>query len=113
MNPWNFGDSERNKILEQAKELGPEKIMAVQEEWPKLIARAKAYKESGKDPKDLEVQELAKRWIELVDSFTGGDKGVHDGLTKMYTESGGALKSRFGSKIPDLDVIEYILKALK
>jgi hypothetical protein len=113
MNPFNFfGNEEQKKIIEQAKKLGPEKIMAVQQEWPKLIAEAKLHMEKGTDPKSPEVQALAKRWMELVGQFTGGDQKVQQGLSNMYKEKGGELKQKFGGKVPDWEAIEYIMKAL-
>ncbi len=113
MNPFGFfGGEEQRKIAEQAKKLGPDKIRLIQGEWPKLIAEAKSYMADGKDPKYPQVQELARRWMQLVGEFTGGDAKVQAGLTRMYKESGDKLKQQFGSKVPDWDVIEYIMKAL-
>ncbi len=107
-----FGSAEQKKIIEQAKKLGPEKIMRVQNEWPKIIAEVKVHMGEGTDPKDPAVQELAKRWMEMVSQFTGGDPKIQQGLVGMYKNNGDQLKERFGGKVPDWKAIEYIMKAL-
>lgn len=109
---FGFGSDEQKKIMEQANKLGPEKIKMVQDEWPKIISEAKDYMKKGTDPKDPAVQELAKRWMGMVNQFTGGDSKIQQGLMGMYKNNGDKLKERFGNKVPDWEVIEYILKAL-
>lgn len=74
--------------LEQLKRrgeaLGPEKLAAVQNEWPQLIATVKAEMERGTDPSDPKVRALAQRWDELVALFTGGDPGIETSLRSLY-----------------------------
>ncbi|MEA4901905.1 MerR family transcriptional regulator [Desulfitobacterium sp.] len=54
------------KIKKQGKFLGPEKIKAVESEWPQLIARVRAEMEKVTPPTSDEVQTLTKRWEELI-----------------------------------------------
>ena len=42
--------------------------------------------EKGTDPTSPEVLELAGRWKELVEAFTGGDKGIERSLGTMFRE---------------------------
>jgi DNA-binding transcriptional MerR regulator len=71
-------------LKKRAEELGPEKIRAAEEEWPKLIAAVRAEMDKGTDPKDPRVQALARRWHELILEFTGGDPGITRSLGDLY-----------------------------
>ncbi len=42
--------------------------------------------EAGTDPADERVQELARRWLGLVDRFTGGDSGIRRSLSNAWRE---------------------------
>jgi DNA-binding transcriptional MerR regulator len=82
------------QLKQRADALGPETIAAVQAEWPRLIAAMKAEMEKGTDPASPRVQELAKRWNELVQMFTGGDPGVTKSLGNYYKGEQGAAKQQ-------------------
>ncbi len=71
-------------LKKRAEQLGPEKIRAAEEEWPKLIAAVRAEMDKGTDPKDPRVQALTKRWNELILEFTGGDAGITRSLGNLY-----------------------------
>lgn len=71
------------QLKRRAAELGPERIAAVQSEWPRLIAAVKAEIERGTDPSDPKVRALATRWDELVQMFTGGDAGIARSLASL------------------------------
>lgn len=63
---------------------GADRIKAVEAKWPKLIAEMRGHLESGTDPKDPAVQALGRRWMALVNEFTGGDPAIASSLKKMY-----------------------------
>jgi MerR family transcriptional regulator, thiopeptide resistance regulator len=71
-------------LARRRAEFGEEKMREFEEEWPRLIASVRAEMERGTDPKDPAVQELAKRWMELIEAFTGGDKGIEQSLSNFY-----------------------------
>lgn len=71
-------------LSQRAQAFGEEKIREVQEEWPRLIASVREEIQRGTDPKDPKVQALAKRWMELVEMFTGGDPGITESLKNFY-----------------------------
>jgi TipAS antibiotic-recognition domain len=56
--------------------------------------RAVVERQAGADPGDPRVQELARRWSELVEAFTGGDPGIRGSLQRMYEERGPERASR-------------------
>ena len=68
------------------QELGEDRIQEVEAEWPRLIAQVEAEMEAGTDPTDERVQELARRWMELVEEFTGGDPGIRQSLGNVWQE---------------------------
>ena len=68
------------------REFGDEKIRAFEEEWRTLIEAVKTEMEAGTDPSDERVQRLARRWMELVGAFTGGDPGVARSLGNMWQQ---------------------------
>jgi hypothetical protein len=59
-----------------------------------LIAAVEREYEAGTDPADACVQELATRWQDLVEQFTGGDAGIRESLDRMYREEGVQKASR-------------------
>ena len=71
-------------LAKRGEMLGAEKMREVQEEWPRLIASVREEMQRGTDPKDPKVQALAKRWMELVEMFTGGDPGIRESLKNFY-----------------------------
>ncbi len=78
---------EQLEALERRRrELGEERIRAVEAEWPRLMEGVRAEMEAGTDPADERVQRLAKRWMELVGEFTGGDPGIERSVGNMWRQ---------------------------
>ena len=77
------------QLEERRRELGEATIAAAQQEWPRLIAEVKALRDAGVPAQDSRAQALAKRWMELVQSFTGGDPGITASLQKLYQQEPG------------------------
>ena len=71
-------------LARRGEAFGEEKMREFQEEWPRLIASVRAEMERGTDPKDPRVVALAKRWMELIEAFTGGDAGIEQSLRSFY-----------------------------
>lgn len=74
------------QLERRRQELGEERIRAAQEEWPALMEQVRAEMEAGTDPSDERVQRLARRWMELVEEFTGGDAGIRRSVTNMWRQ---------------------------
>ena len=102
--------------LEQLKErretIGPEAIAAAEKEWPELMASMKKEFDAGTDPAHPRVQVLAKRWKELVDSFTGGDPGIARSLGNLWKEKGPEMAAKMGTQF-DPRVFEYVGRVQK
>lgn len=86
---------EQLETLNQRREsLGESQIHQVENEWEKLIAQARVEMEKGTSPSSESVQNIARRWRELIDEFTGGDSGIEQSLTTMYQQEGVETASR-------------------
>ncbi len=107
-----FNSEQMAKIKAQGEKVGPERIQEVENAWPVLIAKVKAHIEKGTDPKDPEVQELAKEWMGLVSEFTGGDPTIMASLNTMYQNERPKLQEEFQDSVPTAGMYEYIQKAL-
>jgi DNA-binding transcriptional MerR regulator len=100
---------EQLEQLEQRRQqLGDDAIKAVENEWTELYAKLREYRESGTDPADPAVQELARRAGELIRMFTGGDPEIEESLQRMYKTEGPARVSR-GMATPE--DVEYLAQA--
>jgi DNA-binding transcriptional MerR regulator len=101
---------EQLETLKQRREsLGEERIHQVENEWEKLIAQARAEMEKGTDPASESVQNIAKRWRQLIDEFTGGNPGIEQSLNTMYQQEGVEAASR---GMGDTALWEYMGRAI-
>lgn len=50
------------------------------------MEQVRAEMEAGTDPADERVQALARRWMELVEMFTGGDPGIRRSLNNLWQQ---------------------------
>jgi len=102
-----FTPEQMQEIQARGQQIGPERIREVEAEWPALIAQVRAAMEKGTDPASPEVQDLARRWQDLLREFTGGNPALQRGLNAMYAEEQ-EVRSRTGI---DPALMDYISKA--
>lgn len=81
-----YTPEQREQLERRRDELGEERIREVQAEWPGLMEQVRVEMEAGTDPADERAQELARRWMELVEEFTGGDSGIRRSVTNMWQQ---------------------------
>lgn len=102
---------EQLEQLDKRREhLGEERLREYEREWQELIAAAGVEKDNGTDPADPRMQQIAARWRELIEEFTGGDDGILNSLKTMYQQEGPERASR-GSIQPEL--MQYVGEALR
>jgi DNA-binding transcriptional MerR regulator len=104
-----YTKEQRQYLDERAQAIGEEQIQQVQNDWQDLFAAVEAEMNKGTKPTDEKVLVLAKRWSELVESFTGGNSGVMQGLNNMVQAEYPTMQQQFG--FPDARLFEYIGKA--
>lgn len=104
-----FTEEQRQTLKERGDQLGPEAIKAVEEEWPRLIAAVREEMQKGTDPRSERVRELAKRWRELLNAFSGGDQKMEASAAKMYRQEP-QVAQQYGL---DSEVFKYIGEAMK
>ncbi|HWN43820.1 MAG TPA: MerR family transcriptional regulator [Thermoanaerobaculia bacterium] len=79
-----YTQEQLQQLEERRKMLGEEHIRQVEQEWPRLIAQVREEMAKGTDPASETMQRLSKRWMELVQEFTGGDPGITQSLKNLY-----------------------------
>ncbi len=106
--------SEQLATLEQRREqLGTEGMQKAQNDWAELMSAVEREYQAGTDPADPRVRELATRWQDLVQHFTGGDAGIRESLDRMYREEGVVKASRGMVKPELIDGAEHVDRHLQ
>jgi len=76
---------EQLRAMRQQWEALPEAARdAVELEWPRLIAAARAAMDAGRDPGSPDVQALVRRWLVLQEQFLQVAPGMKDTMQRMY-----------------------------
>ncbi len=97
------------ELKERRQTLGEERIRQVEAEWPELMAQVRAEMDKGTDPADERVQGLARRWMGLINEFTGGNPWIEHSLRTMYRQE----STIHGMETaPMREMGEYVSKAL-
>jgi DNA-binding transcriptional MerR regulator len=97
-------------LKKRTRSLGPQGMEAAHQEWRDLMSAIKAEMKAGTDPADPTVQTLARRWGELIGSFTGGDPQIAQSLRKMWTEQGSQMATKMNMDF-DPELFKYVQKA--
>ncbi|NJO43374.1 MAG: MerR family transcriptional regulator [Cyanobacteria bacterium CRU_2_1] len=104
-----YTPEQAEKIKVRAELLGEETIRQGEQDWQTLIEDVRAEMEKGTDPTSEPVQALAQRWWELIQAFTGGDRGIEQSLNRMYQEETPEVASRGAV---DSALFEYMGRAI-
>ena len=82
------------QLSERAEAMGEDGMRKAEQDWADLLAEVAEEQRKGTDPGDPRMQELAGRWVALIERFTGGDPGIAASLKTMYASEGPAKASR-------------------
>jgi|GEM_PF-539850 len=78
---------QRGSLQHRREIVGDERIREVETTaWPRLIEEVRDAVDRGVDPASAQAQALARRWMALIQEFTGGDPGIERSLATMYQE---------------------------
>lgn len=104
-----FTEEQLDTLKQRREALGDRAIAAAEREWPELIAAMRREMAAGTDPADPRVRELARRWRDLLEAFSGGDTELAASVGRLYREEPGAASAH------DLDgeLFAYAGRAMK
>ena len=97
------------KLRARRRAVGEDRIQQVQQGWGKLIALVRTEMSRGSAPDSPAVQALAKRWMGLVQEFTGGDPGITQSLGNVYRNETD-MHERYDN-VPDPEMMQSIARA--
>lgn len=96
-------------LKQRYDDLGPDRIQQAETEWQELIEQARLAMSQGVDPASHSVQQLAQRWLSLIQAFTGGDPEIQQSLETLYQQEGAESASR---GMVDRAVMNYMGQAI-
>jgi DNA-binding transcriptional MerR regulator len=79
-----FSAEGRAKVVARRNQLPAEALERANREWAELTADIEAA--VGEDPAGPQGQDLAARWENLIEDFTGGDADILEGLRAMMAD---------------------------
>jgi hypothetical protein len=104
-----FTEEQLAALTQRWEQHGEQATATVQAEWPQLIAAVQAELDAGTDPGTAKVQALARRWMELLEFYHGGDAGLRDSMYRMYADNSAMIQQQQGGPSPEQ--IDYIRRA--
>lgn len=82
-----YYSKEQLDVLEKrGAELGAQRLADAAAEWETLMAEVRRHMKLGTDPGSDDVRALAKRWMEKVREFTGGDAGIARSVGQVWQQ---------------------------
>ena len=105
-----YSPEAQGKVEERKKLWSPELQERVSRDWAALLAEVEAA--LGGDPAGGKAQELAGRWMKLVEEFTGGDPQVQKGLNAMWADQGNWPEGARTAYAIKPEIMEFIVKAM-
>ncbi len=110
----NYYSPEELEYLKKRRELvGEERIQQAPRDWEILMVEVRTEKEQGTAPCDPKILELARRWMTLVNEFTGGNAGVAQSLGRLWKERGDQLVAQQSIQNDPRELFDYLGPALK
>lgn len=85
-----FTKEQVESLDKRKNDYDPEYFKQVEREWSDIFKGFEALERQNAEPSSEQAQALAAKAKQLIDSFTGGDKGIERSLDNMYQAEGGA-----------------------
>jgi DNA-binding transcriptional MerR regulator len=97
------------EIKERGEKLGSDGVSQAENEWQELLTQVRAEMEMETDPASKRVQELAQRWMALVQAFTGGNRDIERSVGRMWGDE----QTIHGIETSSMrEMMSYISKAI-
>jgi len=103
-----FTPDQLARLEERHREAGQAGFARWQRRWAELATEVTAHIEAGTDPADAAAQETARRWNDLMDHMTGGDRGI---LSSMYAAMDAKGPENATRGVVGAEVWDYIKRA--
>ena len=104
-----YSPEQLEELRQRREALGEDGMRKAENDWQVLMEEVRVEMERGTDPSDPRVQELARRWMDLVNAFTGGNPEIAKSLRKLYDQEETVHGRQTG---PMREMGEYISKAM-
>lgn len=104
-----YTQEQLEELKQRRLQLGDEQIRQGEAAWKELIEQVQSEMKKGSDPASETMQQLAKRWMKLIQAFTGGNPEIEKSLNTMYQQEGVATASQ-GTL--DRETFEYMGQAI-
>jgi MerR family transcriptional regulator, thiopeptide resistance regulator len=103
-----FTPDQLARLKERHRQVGGEGFTRWQRQWAQLAEEAEGHLERRTDPADAAVQDLARRWSDLMDDMTGGDRAIR---SSMYAKLDGKGPEAATLGIVKAPVWDYLKRA--
>jgi DNA-binding transcriptional MerR regulator len=103
-----FTPEQLDRLKARHAEAGDDGFARWQQRWSELAAEVAAHIEAGRDPAEPAVQETARRWSELMEHMTSGDRSI---LSAMYAALDGKGPEAATRGVVSAEVWEYVKRA--
>ncbi|MBX6749701.1 MAG: MerR family transcriptional regulator [Micromonosporaceae bacterium] len=104
-----FTPDQLTRLKARHREVGAEGFQRWRARWTEIADEVRAHLAAGTDPADPEVQAAARRWTQLMDEMTGGDRSI---LAAMYAKMDGQGPEAATLDVVSSDVWAYVKRAL-
>ena len=81
-----FSAEDRLVLAQQKAQMGPERVLAAEAEWPALIRSVQQEMARGTPSGSPRVRTLAQRWMALTQQFVGDSPTLRSKVTTMYAQ---------------------------
>jgi DNA-binding transcriptional MerR regulator len=104
-----FTEEQLTQLALRREDLGEQRIQQAEADWAVLIPQVDAAIAAGMDPTAPQAQEMAAKWMGLLEAFHGGDEGLRESMYRMQAEESDRIESEFCGPSPAQ--IEFITAA--
>jgi DNA-binding transcriptional MerR regulator len=82
-----FTNEQLATLKKRGDSLEPETLQSIEQEWSELLLKVRSELNKGTAPQHPEVMQLAARWKELIDIFSGGDVEITRAGERFHGEN--------------------------